>query len=1185
MFVDRGGTFTDCVLYDRDTQRTSTLKVLSSDEAPLVAIRRLLSLSPDAPIPPCDVRMGTTLATNALLERRGAPTLLVITRGFGDLIEIGTQTRPDLFALAIPPKPRLYSEVLEVDARRSAQGGDLARPRAELVIPELRAARERGLTSAAISVLHDYRDGALELELGNWARQAGFEHVALGHEVCPELGFLNRTEMAVLDAYLTPPLAGYLEFLRRKLPGSRLLVMQSGGALASPERCRGPHAILSGPAGGVVACAKIAESAGLPALIGFDMGGTSTDVCRVGDEFEQRPEQVVAGFRVRTPTLAVHTIAAGGGSLCRFDGHRLSVGPWSSGATPGPLCYGHPAARELTLTDVNLLLGRLLPDAFPFELDAQRAHAGLRELTERVVAANHVRSDLDVAEGLFEIANQSMADAISEVSTRRGYDVRQHSLLVFGGAGGQHACSLVRALGLRQAVFHPLAQVLSAYGIGLSPLGWQGARDVSAERVELTRLTDFEAAFAELETQGHASLQRDGVESVSIERRVELGYAGTEARIPLRLEPVATLAERFHARHVAEFGYSRPDCAIVVQRLRVELRGESHTALPMPGPDGSPSPPNEVLVYTRLYHHGRWHERVPVLQRGALQVGSHLEGPLLVREANGTLVIDPGFSLECRADGLLVARPSAIANALDAVLQPSPDPALQVRSSLDTADPVLLEILSHRFMSVAERMGHALQRSASSVNIRERLDYSCALFDSRGNLIANAPHIPVHLGAMSESVRAVLTLHPEMEPGDAFVTNDPALGGSHLPDVTLVAPVHDAKGRLAFVAARGHHADLGGITPGSMPAFSAHLHEEGVVFRAERAVHDGKLELEWLRERLNSGPFPARHPDQNLADLQAAFSALRTGAGLLLEACKDFGRDTVVRYMEFVQEHAADLVRRAIDELPADELAFEDALDDGTPICVRLVRHADSLEIDFSGTGAQVAGNLNAPRAVTLAGVIYFLRTLVGKPLPLNGGFLRPVRVEIPVGSVLDPAPGAAVAGGNVETSQRVVDALLAAASAAAASQGTMNNLSFGNASFAHYETICGGAGAGPTFDGASAVHTHMTNTRITDVEVLEQRFPIRVREFQIRPGTGGTGRFSGGCGVRRVFEFLTPAEVSFLSERRTRAPFGLAGGGPGATGRQRLNGVDLPGKFSKHVEMGDVLTIETPGGGGYGAA
>lgn len=1172
-WIDRGGTFTDCIGYDRASGKLSVLKVLSSDRAPLVGIRRLLGLADDAPIPPCEIRLGTTLATNALLERKGVRSALAITRGFADLLRIGDQTRPELFSLYIQRPEPLPETVLELDARLAPDGETpLLSPQPSALGAALSELVERGIQSLGVVVMHDHATGSLERSVAEAAERAGLRFVSMSHELSREAGLLARAETTSLDAYITPLLRAYLAELLRELPGSTLRLMQSSGGLTDAPRFRAPNAILSGPAGGVVAAARIAEQAGLRRVIGFDMGGTSTDVSRFGGEFELGYERLIAGVRVRAPSLAVHTVAAGGGSICRFDGAKLTVGPDSAGASPGPLCYGHPDAQQLTVTDLNLLLGRIVESRFPFPLAKERARAALEALTAEVRAKGHDFTPEGLAEGFRAIADLHMAEAIREISVARGYDVRDYALVVFGGAGGQHACGVARRLGIETIVFHPLAGVLSAYGIGLSDLTYHGEREVRGCRVRPATPTDLEPLFAELEAEGRREIGASSADlAVRVVRRVDLRYLGTETVLTLPYTSFEELARAFDAEQRREFGHDRPEHPIELLAVRLEVA--RHRALAVELGARAASSTAAPLEHTRLFFGDTWLEQVPVFERSALVPGSSLQGPALIADATGTIVVEPGFKLVADPNGLLILRARSLAaTRLD---------------TLDTSrpDPVTLEIMSHAFMAIAEQMGQVLRRTALSTNIRERLDFSCAVFDRDGGLVANAPHIPVHLGAMSESVRAVLRQHPNLEAGDVYVTNDPAAGGSHLPDITVVAPVHDADGVLRFfVASRGHHADIGGITPGSMPAFSESIEEEGVVLSGFRLVRAGQLDREGLLEQLASARFPARRPQENLADLQAQVASVHVGGELLKRLCAEHGVTLVERYMQFVQDDAARRVLEAIQKLGLGEHTFSDALDDGTPIAVRLGVEPERLTIDFSGTGAALPGNLNAPRAVTLAAVLYFLRALVGHPIPLNGGCLRHVELHVPEGSVLHPPPGKAVAGGNVETSQRVVDVLLAAAGALAGSQGTMNNLTFGDETFGYYETICGGAGAGPDFDGASAVHTHMTNTRITDPEILERRFPVRLVEFSVRRGSGGAGQRRGGDGVIREFEFLRALDVSLLAERRTREPFGLAGGAPGASGRAFLNGEPLPGKFALKVQAGDRLRIETPGGGGYGS-
>jgi 5-oxoprolinase (ATP-hydrolysing) len=1175
-FVDRGGTFTDCIGKHPLTGQLSVVKVPSSDEAPLLGIRLLLGLRAEDPIPACELRLGTTLGTNALLERRGARSALLLTRGFGDLLELGDQTRPDLFALRIERPAPLPERVLEVDARLDADGHVLQQPHLAELEHALRELRATGIDSVAVAVLNDYREGALERPIAEAARRAGIAHAVCASNVAPAIGYLARASTAAIDAYLTPLLERYLATLQRALPGSRLLLMQSSGGLCDAARFRGTASVLSGPAGGAVALGRVAAQARAPLCVGFDMGGTSTDVTRFDGQLMRVLESDVAGTRIAAPMIEVHTVAAGGGSVCRFEGGRLRVGPESVGADPGPLCYGRSHARELAISDVNLLLGRLIPDRFPLPLDEHRPRARLHELQRELAAAGHAYSADEVAEGFFRVANASMAQAIREVTTARGHDLRQYSLLVFGGAGGQHACALARELGVREVLFHPLSGVLSAYGIGIAELSFEGSRDAGVLLSDAA-LVALDPGYLALEQEARQALAQDGAEPerVEVERLLDVRYAGTETVISVALAAAANVAGDFAARFRALFGHSHDQRALEVSQIRLIARTVAPAeSLPPSAPERSPPLPRR---HSRCFLAGQWLEGVPVYWREQLAPGHELAGPAIVAEAGGTIALEPGFRLRAEGGGLL--RMETEASAPRAAAGQDEAPAAG-------ADPVLLEIYANRFMSIAEQMGRTLRLTAASVNIRERRDFSCAVFDRHGELIANAPHIPVHLGAMSASVGAIIASHTELRPGEVFVTNDPAHGGSHLPDVTVVAPVHDAGGRLRFfTAARGHHADIGGSTPGSMPAFSSTLAEEGIVLRDVRASRAGKLEPELLLGLLTSGPYPARNPRENLADLEAQLAAAHTGAALLGTLVSERGIEEVERYMTFVQDNAALEVQCALRSLKTGRHAFSDTLDDGTPISVTLEASPHRLLVDFSGTGAEHPGNLNAPRAVTLACVLYFLRLLVGKPIPLNSGCLRHVELRIPERSVLSPGPERAVAGGNVETSQRVVDVLLAAAGLLAASQGTMNNLSFGDASYGYYETIAGGAGAGDGFAGASAVHTHMTNTRITDAEVLERRFPVRLVEHSIRRDSGGAGRYPGGNGVRRTFEFLRPTHVSLLSQRRSLAPFGLNGGGSGSTGQNLLNGRPLPGASAFDTVAGDRLTILTPGGGGFGRA
>ena len=1179
-WIDRGGTFTDCLGRDPSSEEIHAVKVLSCDRAPLIGIRRLLGIAEGAPIPPCQVRMGTTLATNALLERQGSDCALVITRGFRDLLAIGTQARPRIFELNIVKPELLYKEVIEVEARCDAEGRIISRPDRQALERDLREVHERGIDSLAVVILHAYRTPALEREIGEVAHRIGFSQVSLSAEVANEIGMVGRGDTTVVDAYLTPLIRDYVASLLQELPGSSLRIMQSSGGLTEAARFRGRNAILSGPAAGVVACAHLARETGFGRAIGFDMGGTSTDVSCYEGELEREYETEVAGVRLRAPMLAIHTVAAGGGSICRYNGFRLTVGPESAGATPGPLCYGHRRASELALTDVNLALGRIVGDRFPFALHPDRVEEALERFVAELASRGLKRTAADVACGFFAIANANMAEALRQVSVAKGRDIRDYALIAFGAAAGQHACPIARQLGIRTLVFDRYAGVLSAYGMGLADVTWHGEEDAGRRALGPHLGDELEPGYEQLIARGREVLRGEGFldREIEVQRRIDLRYRGTDTAITLDVGRLSEtqLRDLFHQAHCKLFGYARHEHAVEAVVIRVEVVGHDRSLKERPSglepvsADGEalPKPQRTGEMWT-----GERFEEVPIYRREDLCTGTRLEGPALILEPAGTIALDRGFDLEVGPNARIIARD----------LAPEVAPAGAARHG--EVDPVLLEIFNNLFMSVATQMGSALRRTALSTNIRERLDFSCALFDRGGGLVANAPHIPVHLGAMGESIKGILSEYPHPPPSWVFATNDPAAGGSHLPDITVVTPVHDDAGEIIFfTASRGHHADVGGISPGSMPPFSRTLAEEGVVLRALPVVRDGGLDEQAIMGALSSGPYPARNPHHNLADLQAQIAANQSGARLLGELMGRYGRDLVLAYMGHVQDNAAAQVVAEIARLDDGDYAFEDALDDGTPIRVLIRVHGDRMDIDFSGTGAEVAGNLNAPRAVTIAAVIYVLRTLVGMPIPLNSGCLRPVSISIPDGSLLSPRPLRAVAGGNVETSQRIVDVLLGALGKAAASQGTMNNLTFGDATFGYYETIAGGAGATATSEGASGVHTHMTNTRITDPEVLESRFPVRLREFSLRPGSGGNGIHRGGDGLIREFELLAPMHVSILSERRTRQPFGLSGGQPGAAGRNLHNGRNLGGKASFDAGVNDRIRVETPGGGGYGS-
>ncbi len=1128
--------------------------------------------------------MGTTVATNALLERKGTRCALLVTRGFRDVLSIGHQDRPELFDLDIHKPGVLYDVAVETEARGTT-GAVITRPDTVALPQKLRRIRESGITSLAVLVLHAYRHPQLEQEIEAMARDAGFDHVSLSHDLSVDVGLVARGDTTCLDAYLTPHLQNYLQAVSGELARGSLLAMRSDGGLVEPSELRGPNALLSGPAGGAVALGHIAQLLGAAGAVGFDMGGTSTDTSRYAGQLDYVYESTVAGIRVQAPSLEIHTVAAGGGSLCRYAHGRLAVGPESAGAVPGPLSYGDADAEELTITDINLACGRLVTDRFPFPLQLERVKSKLADLC-RLMNRPVDDSSMDaLCEDFLDIANNNMAEAIREVSVSRGYDVREDTLVVFGGAGGQHACSIARLLEIKRIAFHPLGGVLSAYGMGLAAPTSQRALNAGPRQLSEAGLAELAESSAELERAVVSELLELGNERDLIEVRtqVSLRYLGSDSTLTLDLDEMAALSATFHAKYKRQYGYSRESHPIEVVTLRVTAkaqmaRDEAPERNPMPR--GTP----EAIKHTSWLYGGT-RSSVPVFHREQLQPGIELAGPAIILDETQTIVVEPGFSLAIGPENILLAecQPDLTTDS-EARAENGPD-ALTAVAPLVSPDPALLEIFANHFMAIAKQMGRVLQRTALSTNIRERLDFSCAVFDAQGRLVANAPHIPVHLGAMGETVRSLLDAHPSPQPGSVYISNDPARGGSHLPDITVLTPIHSEEGQLRFfTASRGHHADVGGITPGSMPPFSSHLSEEGIVLSNQQLVADGVLDRDDLRRRLEQGPYPARQPERNIADVEAQVAANHTGSLRLHELVNRYGYVVVDAYMGHIQDHAASRVREAVSELKDGEHRFVDELDDGSPVVVTLRVSGDTLEIDFSGTGEQLPGNLNAPRAVTVAAVIYFLRSLVGEPIPLNDGCLRFVSLNIPEGCLLSPDADRAVAGGNVETSQRVVDVLLGAANLAAASQGTMNNLSFGDESLAYYETIAGGAGAGPGFAGQSGVQTHMTNTRITDPETLERLYPVLLSEFSIRRNSGGAGEFPGGDGLVREFQFLRPQQVSLISERRSRSPFGLAGGKRGSAGRNFHNGVPVGSKVSLHMQVGDTLRIETPGGGGYGS-
>ena len=1162
-WIDRGGTFTDIVARTPDGGLIQT-KLLSENpaayaDAAIAGIRQILGLGPQEPIPRgalASVKMGTTVGTNALLTHTGEPTLLVTTAGFADALEIGDQARPDIFALDIRKPVPLYARVIEADERVAADGAVLQALDRDALLRALGDARRAGLKACAIAFLHAWKNPGHELEAGELARAAGFEQVSLSHQASPLIKFVPRAETAVLDATLSPPVRRYVERVAAALPpDTRLEFMQSNGGLADAGHFQGKDSVLSGPAGGLMGMAKVGMAAGFGRLIGFDMGGTSTDVSLFAGEFERTLDTRIAGHRIRVPMLGVHTVAAGGGSILKFDGQRLLAGPESAGSLPGPACYRN--GGPLAVTDANLLLGRLQPDCFPAvfgsgghqPLDAETVADAFRAMTNQVNAALGLDySPERLAAGFLDIAVEHMADAIRHITLARGVNPADFTLVSFGGAGGQHACAVAARLGIGRVLVSPYASVLSAYGIGLAER--RNIRQVAVEQ-------DFPMAMPALPEEG--------------EKRALLRYRGSDTTLAIPLADPQAMAAAFHARHQDRFGFADPGRALVCAALEIETReggGE---------PDAHPvTAAGDARPFARRPVHldGVWRD-TGLYRREDLPVGQVLSGPALIVDTGSTLVLEPGWRAEMTARGDLLLTAGHLARR-------RPDPA--------RPDPAWLSLFNRRFMSIAEDMGRVLQNTARSVNIRERLDFSCALFDATGHLIANAPHIPVHLGSMGDSVRAILERFPAMRPGDAYLLNSPYAGGTHLPDITVVTPIFDKAGETPryVVASRAHHADVGGISPGSMPAESRSIDEEGCLSDGLLVVRDGRFLEADVRAWLAENPHPARNPDQNVADLQAQVAANALGLRLLRELEDEVGADAVTAYMGFVQDNAEAAVKRLLGRLR--DGSFELELDGGLGIrvAIRIDHTAGRARIDFTGTSLQQPGNLNAPASITHSAVLYVFRTLIEEDIPLNAGVLRPLEIHLPPGSLLNPSPPAAVVAGNVETSQNIVDALFGALGALAASQGTMNNFSFGDGNHQYYETVCGGAGAGPAFAGASAVHSHMTNSRLTDVEVLELHFPVRVERFGIRHGSGGDGTHRGGDGVIRRLRFLAPMQGNLLALRRRVAAFGLAGGKPGLAGRQWIQHAgggrrDLEGIAAFKLEPGDVFVLETPGAGGYG--
>ena len=1197
-WIDRGGTFTDIVAKRPDGSLT-THKLLSENpeqykDAAVAGIRHLLGLKPGEPVTPAlveCVKMGTTVATNALLERTGEPTLLVTTRGFRDALRIAYQNRPRLFDRHIQLPELLYTEVIEACERVGAHGDVLQALDEPSLRGDLLAAYGRGLRSVAIVFMHGYRYTQHEQAAQRIAKEVGFTQISTSHETSPRMKFVSRGDTTVVDAYLSPILRRYVDQVASEMPGVKLFFMQSSGGLTDAGTFQGKDAILSGPAGGIVGMARTAGLAGHEKVIGFDMGGTSTDVSHYAGAFEREFETHVAGVRMRAPMMSIHTVAAGGGSVLAYDGARFRVGPESAGANPGPVSYRR--GGPLAVTDANVMVGKVQPRYFPSvfgpaaneTLDADAVRARFEE-----IAAQTQRKPEEVAEGFIQIAVQQMANAIKKISVARGYDVTRYTLQCFGGAGGQHACLVADALGMSRVFVHPLAGVLSAYGMGLAD-----QTVIREQAVEMPLAAASLPLIAErldaLGSAAQAELERQQVSAnpVQVRHNVHVRYEGTDSALVVPFGDMASIQAAFESAYRQRFAFLMVGKGLVVEAVSVEamIAGDAPAEPRLPVHPHRKHPQRETV---KMYSGSAWHDAALVV-REDLHPGDVIPGPAIIAEKNTTTVVEPGWSARLTDLDHLV---------LDRVT------ARKVQYAAGTTvDPVLLEVFNNLFMNIAEQMGLQLQNTAYSVNIKERLDFSCALFDATGNLIANAPHMPVHLGSMGESIKTVIRENAgKMHPGDVYMLNDPYHGGTHLPDVTVITPVYVAEGAepTFYVGSRGHHADIGGTTPGSMPPFSTRIDEEGVQINNVKLVDRGIFLEEEVRSLLTTGggttPYPSRNPQQNLADLRAQIAANEKGVQELSKMVGQFGLDVVQAYMRHVQDNAEESVRRVITQLKDGQFTLK--LDNGAQISVSVkVNVAErSAVIDFAGTSAQQTNNFNAPRAVCMAAVLYVFRTLVDDDIPLNAGCLKPLQVIIPQGSMLNPNPPASVVAGNVETSTCITNALFGALGVMAGSQPTMNNFTFGNAQYQYYETIAGGSGAGAVFDasgrtvrgfdGTSVVQTHMTNSRLTDPEVLEFRFPVVLDSYEIQRGSGGAGRWAGGDGGVRRVRFLEAMTASILSNGRLNPAFGMAGGQPGRPGANRVlraNGqVEELGHIGAALmEPGDVFEIATPGGGGFG--
>lgn len=1168
----------------------------SPEPAPICGIRFLRGIGTNTAIGQVNIKLGTTKGTNALLERTGARTALVTTVGFRDILAIGSQKRPRLFDLNIRKNKPLYEEVSEVAERLDARGRILVPLNDEDVSRKLKHLQQKGIESLAISLLHAHKNNTHEKKIETAALQMGFKHVSTSSDVVNLQNYVARSETTLVDAYLTPTIQSYIKDLQAAAPQANIKVMSSSGGLISADRFRGRDSILSGPAGGVIGVSLIAKRLGRKKVIGFDMGGTSTDVSRYDHEPQQRFEMDLhdpktdSTIKIVAPMLAIETVAAGGGSICTFTGSQMLVGPESAGADPGPACYGN--GGPLTITDCNVFLGRILTESFSFPLNLEASHARLEQIRIAVAAKGHTKSLPEIALGFLQIAASNMAQPILKLSMDKGYDIRDFTIASFGGAGAQHVCQLAEVLGVRTIIQHPMASILSAWGIGHADARKQKARDFG-KKLSLVSNATLELAYLQMEEDIRLDFEQDSElahKEVKFVRKMDLRYAGQDSVLAITLDRFKTSKDLFEFEHQQLFGFTFPQRDIEIRSLRTEgvikliTESETETSTAMP------------FIPTPEKTTNSWFESsisaTKIFNRINLELGASIVGPALIHDDQTTLVVLPGW------------RASALKGGIIEVMSTKQKHVQDVRAGQSATDPISLTLFTNKLTSIADQMGVVLQRTALSVNVKERLDFSCAVFTASGDLVVNAPHIPVHLGSMGDTVKAVIkAAGANLAPGDVFITNDPFSGGSHLPDVTVITPVWSKSGSLLFFTGnRAHHAEIGGITPGSMPPHSKSLAEEGVLIEIQRIVEKGVSKDQDLRALLLSAPYPTRKVDDNLADINAQIAANEIGRTLLLSLVEEHGQEVVTAHMDCIRTTARDIIKTELKRFSTVR-SFTDKLDDGSRISLEIrpaTKPGKTLTFDFTNSSPVSAGNNNANVAIVKAATLYSLRCIVGKNFPLNEGVLDPIELIIPKSSLLDPSgftggERPAVTAGNVETSQRLVDVILGAFGCVAASQGTMNNLLFGASEtaerqgFGYYETICGGSGAGPGFNGTDAVHTHMTNTRITDPEVLEERFPVRLRRFEIRTLSGGTGEWQGGDGVIREIEFLEPMELSVLANRRNCAPYGMAGGSPGLEGKNLFkrsgsgNFEEQSSSFQINANAGDTVLILTPGGGGFG--